>query len=198
MDQESHSLLGLSKLRSKWRQVCRFDSLNDAGNEPGSVRTARSRLQDDRGLGLSETLGRELRSLMECVAFAQNPVGRRRNIRRGAVETFRDVAQKLKIAVRCAPGALAANKLDAPILANFGTAADQEQTDLPSRFEMRPSTGLKIDAFDLDGSQDSCAVDLLPDTQLREFLRGTIPHRNGTIFEDHLICNAFGRFQHCG
>src|SRR5713101_2718887 len=93
VDQQSHSFLGLSKLRGKWRQVSRFDSLNEAGNEPESIRTARSGLQDDGRLGLGEALSDELHSLVERVAFAQNPGGHQDNINLGAIETFRGASQ---------------------------------------------------------------------------------------------------------
>src|SRR2546427_7027694 len=90
-----------------------------------------------------------------------------------------------------------ANKFDAPILADFNTAAHQHGADLAGALNVRPAARLQIGGFDFNGAQYAFAVEFFSHAELRQLVRGSVAHADGTILEDNLIRSALGAFEYC-
>src|SRR6266699_184065 len=78
---------------------------------------------------------------------------------RSTPQSFGKASQELKVAPREVFRPTATNKFDAPILADFRTAADEEHTDLAGALDVGVAAGLQIGRLYFDGTEDAVAVD---------------------------------------
>src|ERR1700674_496626 len=99
-------------------------------------------------------------------------------------------SQELKVAPSEAFRAAAADKFDAPILADFRAAADEEHADLAGALDVGAAAGLQVGGFDLDGAEDAVPVDFFSHAELRQLVRGAVAHVDWSILEDNLICGS--------
>ncbi len=67
---------------------------------------------------------------------------------------------------RGAFGAAAADKFDAPILADFGAAAHQDHADLSGALDVGAAAGLQIGGLYFDGAEDTASIDFFSNSAL--------------------------------
>src|SRR5713226_6344683 len=89
----------------------------------------------------------------------------------------------------------AADKFDAPILADFSAAAHEYDADLARTLHMRPAAGLQIGGLNFDGAEDAIPIDFLSHAELRQLVRGSVTNVDRAILKDNLICGALRTFQ---
>src|SRR3989454_7089834 len=111
-------------------------------------------------------------------------------------------SQELKGAPREAFRPTAADKFDAPILADFRTAADEEHADLPGALDVGAAAGLQIGRLYFDGTEDAVPVDFFSHADSCQLLCGAVADVHRPVFKDNLICgplrtleDSFGRFR---
>ena len=118
---------------------------------------------------------------------------------RGALQFFGKASQELKVAPGEALRTSAADKFDAPILADFRAAADKEHTDLPGALDVGAAAGLQISRLYFDDAEDAVPLDFFSHAELRQLVRGSVAHVDRAILEDNLVCGALGALQrYCG
>src|SRR5260370_36920322 len=88
----------------------------------------------------------------------------------------------------------AADKFNAPVLADFRAATYQDHADLPGALDVRPAAGLQIGGFAFDSAQDALAVDFLSHPAFRKFIRRAVADLHRAIFEDNRIRAALVAF----
>src|SRR5437016_7677871 len=114
---------------------------------------------------------------------------------RSTPQSFGKASQELKVAPREAFRPAATNKFDAPILADFRTAADEEHTDLAGALDVGAAAGLQIGRLYFDGTEDAVAVDFFSHADLCQLLRGAVADVHPPILEDNLICGPLRAFK---
>src|ERR1700731_1869679 len=114
---------------------------------------------------------------------------------RSTLQFLAKASQELKVAPGKAFRAAPADKFDAPILADFRAAADQEHADLAGALDVGAAAGLQISRLYFDGPQDAVPLDFFSHAESRQLVRGTVAHVDRTILEDNLICSSLGALE---
>jgi hypothetical protein len=94
-------------------------------------------------------------------------------------------AEPLIILARSMEGTGAANKLHAPILAHLGAPADKQRPDLARALHVSSAARLEVGSFNLNGPQDTLAINLFTHTEFGQVLRSAISNGNGTVFKNN-------------
>src|SRR5579859_1852897 len=103
--------------------------------------------------------------------------------------------QELELVARDASRAPTAHKFHAPVLAHFGAAAHQDNSDLRRVPHVGAATGLQIRPFNFNGAENTYALHFLTDAEFGELLGGAVAHGNRAILGDDLVRRTFGAFQ---
>jgi hypothetical protein len=90
---------------------------------------------------------------------------------------------------------MAADEFDAPVLADFGAAAEKDCADLAGAADVRAAPGLQINAGNLDGAKRARAFDLFADTCPGELFGSAIADGDFAVFEDDGIGRAGSAFE---
>src|SRR5262245_15711383 len=95
---------------------------------------------------------------------------------------------------------MAAEKFDAPVLANLGAAAQSDRADLAGAANVRASTGLKVYAGYFDGTKSAGALHLLANAHASKLVRCAVANGDFAVIEDDGIGGSRGAFQdlRCG
>src|SRR6266850_4232 len=130
-----------------------------------------------------------------CVALGKHALRSGHYVFRGAPQFFGKASQELKVAPCETFRTAAADKFDAPILADFRAAADKEHADLPGALDVRAAAGLQISRLYFDSAKDAVPLDFFSHAELRQQVRGTVAYVDRAILEDNLICSSLSAFK---
>ena len=105
------------------------------------------------------------------------------------------VAEVAIVVARGGGGAGAAEELDAPVLTDFGFAAEEDDADLTGGGDVGAAAGLKIRASDFDYAEHTLARNLLADSHGGELFGSGVADEDRTVFKDDVVGGAFGAFE---
>ena len=161
--------------------------LENAVDEPQSIRARWLCLQCESSLGFREPLQRSTSALNVRVALRNRSLSCDDDLGSGATQSLGNSPQQQKVLPRHALRTTPANKLDAPILPNLGTAPHQHHPDLRGALDVRSAAGLQVGSFDFNRAQDSGALHFLAHSKLGKLLRGAIAYGDSSVLENHQI-----------
>ena len=90
---------------------------------------------------------------------------------------------------------VSADKFNTPILADFGAAAQQYETDRAGALDVSAAAGLQIGRLYFDGTEDAVPFDFFSHAKLRQLVRGSVTDVDRAILEDNLICGPLCAFK---
>src|SRR2546430_6009162 len=73
-----------------------------------------------------------------------------------------------------------ADKFNTPVLADFGAAAQQYETDLAGALDVSAAARLQIGRLYFDGTEDAVPFDFFSHAKLRQLVRGSVTDRKST------------------
>src|SRR5581483_998780 len=184
-----------SEFRGKRSQESGREALDDALDDAKAVAVRRSRLQSERGFRHGELLHDGSRGFVVGVALLEDACGGEGQFLSGAGEFLGGLLQEREIAACHATSALATNEFDAPVLAHFVAAADEQAAYLAGAADVSAAAGLEVGSGDFNGAECAFALDFLADAESRQLGAGAVANGNGAVFEDDGVGGAFSAFE---
>ncbi len=193
--QEGDDALVAGEGGGKQAEVVRGGVSDEAGDDNEGCAAVRVGLESNGGLGGGELLEGAAEGQEMGVALGEQTLGGGEGVFGGGVEGLREVAKAEEIGAGEAFGARPADELNAPVLADFGTLANEEEADLAGRSDVRAAAGLQIRAGDFDDAEETFARDLFADAQFGELFAGGVANDDGAVLENNFIGGALGAFE---
>src|SRR2546423_3893714 len=88
-----------------------------------------------------------------------------------------------------------ADKFNTPILADFGAAAHQYETDLAGALDVGAAARLQIGRLYFDGTENAIPFDFFSHAKLRQLISGSVTDVDRAILEHNLICGPLCAFK---
>src|SRR5579885_3284835 len=126
----------------------------------GEFRGKRSQ-ESERGFRHGELLHDGSRGFVVGVALLEDACGGEGQFLSGAGELLGGLLQEREIAACHATSALATNEFDAPVLAHFVAAADEQAAYLAGAADVSAAAGLEVGSGDFNGAECAFALDFL-------------------------------------
>ncbi len=183
------------EFRGKRSQESGREALDDALDDAKAVAVGRGRLKSERGFRRGELLHDGSRGFVVGVALLEDACGGEGQFLSGAGELLGGLLQEREIAACHATSALATNEFDAPVLAHFVAAADEQAAYLAGAADVSAAAGLEVGSGDFNGAECAFALDFLADAESRQLGAGAVANGNGGVFEDDGVGGAFRAFE---
>jgi hypothetical protein len=194
-DEQADGVRRFGEFRGKRGQESGREPLDDALDDTKAVTVGRGRLKSEGGFRHGKLLNDGSRGFVVGVALLENAAGGERQFLSGAGEFLGGLLEEREIAACHAASALATKEFDAPVLAHFVAAANEQAADLAGAADVSAAAGLEIGSGDFNGAECAFALDFLADAESRQLVAGAIANGDGAILEDDGVGGAFGAFE---